>query len=96
MFPYGDLGPFTYYTSKKRKVIRFLRSPPTSPPSAMQIRQRQKWTAAAATWTTQRESDRDWWRQLARINHLKITAYNAFIIYHTIEDRTWFATLKKP
>jgi len=95
-FPYGDFGPWTIYTSKRRKVIHFLRAPPTSPPSWLQQRQRAAWTAAAAVWSTMGESEREWWRSVARINHLKITAYNLFIIFESGKDPTCLNNLKLP
>jgi hypothetical protein len=96
LFPHGDLGPFTVYTSNRRKVVFFTRSPPTTPPSWLQRRQRSSWMAAAAEWATMSDAQRTWWQQVAYLNHLKISAYNLFIHSRTSNDPTCLSALKIP
>jgi hypothetical protein len=94
--PHGDWGAYTIYTSRSRKVVRFPRAPPTKPPTYLQRRQRFAWRAAAAMWRDANNTTREWWRTLARINHLTITGHNAFIAYYTQQDKRWLASLKQP
>ena len=95
-YPHGDLGNFTVYTTKRRKVVRFLRAPPTTPPSWLQRRVRNAWIAAAAEWSTMSGPQYTWWQQVAALNHLRITAYNLFIHCRTANDPTCLSALKIP
>lgn len=95
-YPLGDLADFTYYTTRRRKVVRFLRAPPTSPPSWLQRRQRAAWTAAAAAWQTAPNTFRLWWRAVANLNHLKISGYNLYMHLSTANDPTGLAALRTP
>jgi len=42
------------------------------------------------------EPAREWWRAITRLNHLKITAYNLFIVYTTGKDTSCLDALKAP
>jgi hypothetical protein len=95
-YPAGDFGPFTWYTSKNRRVVRFLRAPPTSPPSWLQQRQRSAWIAAAATWSTNSSAFRTWWHAVAALNGLKIGGYNLYMHLTTANDPSGLQALKQP
>jgi hypothetical protein len=94
--PFGDWGPFTIYTSRTGKIVRFPRSPPKQPPTWGQQRQRDAWSAAMAEWASAPDATRTWWRQLARLNRLNITAINLFLIYKLSPQSPWLASLKNP
>lgn len=92
--PTGDLGPLTFYTTQKRRVVAFPRAPPLSPPSPRQTFQRNKFRACAWAWsflTPQRRQD---WLQLAKTNRLRITGYNLFVYYQLTGDNAAIRTLK--
>jgi len=96
LYPHGDFGPWTIYVTKTRKLVHFLRAPPTSPPSWLQQRQRHLWSAAAAVWATMGEPAREWWHRVAAINHLKLSGYNLFIVYETGKDPSCLDALAMP
>lgn len=95
-YPHGDIENFTIYTTSRRKVVWFTRAPPTSPASWLQRRMRNAWTAAAAEWATMSPAQQTWWRDVAALNWLKITAYNLFIHNRTGNDPTGLVALKTP
>ena len=96
LFPAGDFGPFTLYTSKKHRVVRFARAPPKEPASYLQRRQRSAWTAAAAVWTCLPPLDKQYWSELARQNHLKISGHMLFMMVTTRNNREALQCLKPP
>jgi hypothetical protein len=96
LYPHGDFGPWTFYTSRRRKVIRFPRAPPTKPPTYLQRRQRRTFTAIATCWMAATEPQRQWWRDLAQLNRVAITPYNLFVAYWSKPDKRWLATLRQP
>ena len=42
----GDLGPWTFYTSKRKGLVFFAKAPPLEPPSLMQNHKRNKFRLA--------------------------------------------------
>lgn len=92
-YPYGDLGPLTIYTNRKRRVVAFDRAPPLSPPSWLQKRQRYALTAAAKSWSSLNATDRLWWEDRARLNHLKITAFNLYMHVQLTHDTACLGAL---
>jgi len=93
LYPSGDLGPWTIYTSHQRRVVSFLRAPPKVPPNYAQLRQRQLFGNAGRTWSALPEPTKAAWRQLAQRCHLKVTAYNAWITFTIKPDAAGLATL---
>jgi hypothetical protein len=86
LYPSGDLGLFTYYCTKKRKCVRFLRTSPKDPPSPAQIRQRALWTGIAHQWTSLGVQGQEPWRRAAAGARIRITAFNLYIYYHARND----------
>ena len=93
LFPSGDLAHLTIYTTKRRRVVAYDRSPPTSPPTALQTRQRRAWAVAAHAWSLLPPETRALWAQLARAAHTKTTGYNLYIHFRTTEDCPCLKTL---
>lgn len=46
----GDLGPLTIYTTKKRRIVAFPKSPPHKPGSPAQLTQRYRFAQAQNAW----------------------------------------------
>lgn len=82
----GDLGPFTFYTNKRKGLVWFPRSPPKCPPSQLQVRQRNAFRLAAEVWDQIPTEHRRKWDQAARRAHLSITGYDLFIYWCTTND----------
>jgi alpha-ketoglutarate-dependent taurine dioxygenase len=93
LYPTGDLGLFTYYTTRKRHVVRFFRTKPRKPQSPAQRRQRNLWRAIARQWSSLPAQTREAWRALAARAKLRVTAFNLYIAYYSTENPTWLTTL---
>jgi len=74
----GDLGPWTFYTNKRRALVWFLKAPPKNPPTWKQRLQRARFTFAAILWQSLQPDQRAAWGTAARRAHLRITPYNFF------------------
>jgi hypothetical protein len=81
--PTGDLGPLTYYTTKKGRVVAYPRSPPLSPPSARQVLQRSKWQAASLRWQALAQTTRIKWSTAAKRANLRYTGYSLWMRWAT-------------
>lgn len=75
----GDLGALTYYTSKRKKVVWFLKAPPTKPPSTLQITTRNAFRIAAMCWRHLTPQRRAAWETATKTASLCMTGYNLFV-----------------
>ena len=94
--PHGDFAIWTIYTSRRGRVVRFTRAPPTTPPTWLQRRQWSAWTAAAALWATLPAASKQEWNTCVQVNHLKISGHNLFMHYWTGANDQCLETLKQP
>lgn len=92
--PTGDLGPLTGYTSKRGKPVWFLKSPPTSPPTAWQTKQRNLFRQIARHWNDLTPAARANWQAAASRAHLNVTGYNLFVYFHAGGSRAVIATVE--
>lgn len=90
----GDLGPWTFYTSKRKGLVFFAKAPPLEPPSLMQIHQRNKFRLAGYVWRTLPEDVQGSWQTAARRASLRITGYNLFVHWITKQDDTVIHTIE--
>ncbi len=90
----GDLGPWTFYTDKRKGLVYFVKSPPLEPPSLLQTSVRNAVRLSAYTWRSLSEVQRSNWELAAKRAHLQIHGYNLFVFWilrkedaaiHTIE-----------
>jgi len=87
LWPTGDFGPFTFYTSHQRKnVVAFLKAPPLEPPSWKQRLQQTRFANAARLWSLLPTATRQAWTTACRRAHLKITGFNFFVYVHLRQD----------
>lgn len=93
--PTGDLGPLTIYTSKRRKIVAFLKAPPTCPPSAWQSHQRNAFRLVARAWNGLTDAQRDQWRLAEVRAPLNITAYNLFTYWCLTHDHAMIRTIQR-
>jgi len=82
----GDLGPYTFYTNKRRALIWFVKAPPTKPPSWKQRLQRARFTFAALLWSQLAPEQRAAWATATQRAHLKVTPLNFFMYVHLRHD----------
>jgi hypothetical protein len=91
----GDLGGWTFYTSKDKGLVFFPKSPPLKPPSYLQTVQRNKWRHAAQVWNAYTEQQRQDWMEAAIRAHLWIHGYDLFIYVITKPDRSILQTIER-
>lgn len=79
----GDFGPYTFYTSKRKNLVIFLKTWPKDPATYHQKLNRDRWRHAAVRWRGLDNSTRAKWKLLARRANLTISGYNLFLHYVT-------------
>lgn len=91
----GDLGPWTFYTSKRKGLVFFQKAPPLEPPSRKQIHQRNKFRLAGMIWRSLAAEQRRAWNDCAKKAALQITGYNLFTYYITRDDAAAIETVER-
>jgi hypothetical protein len=91
----GDLGPITFYTSSRNKLVAFAKSPPLSPPSRVQQQMRDFFRLAAAAWRALPLAARAEWATLAAGGKTRCTGFNLFLYYQRTKDRATIETLQR-
>lgn len=89
----GDLGGLTFYTSKRRKLVFFLKAPPKTPPNFWQRRNQHRFRLAAALWRRLGQAERRRWELASRRLSLRLTGYNLWIYYFTSRDQATIDTI---
>lgn len=79
--PTGDIGPFTFYTSKRNQFVFFPKAPPLNPPSYLQTVQRNRFRLCAKVWQNLPELERLNWERVTKLAKLTINGYNLFVWY---------------
>lgn len=90
----GDLGPWTFYTSRLKGLVWFPRSPPMVPASPLQVHQRNKFRRAARLWHSLTPAMRNDWKLASQRANLAITHYNLFVYFVTTNDATVINTIE--
>lgn len=93
--PTGDLGGLTCYTSKRGKIVWFIKAPPTCPPSDWQSSQRNKFRFVAQAWNALPAATREQWHQAEVLSPLSITGYNLFVYWSLTGDDAAIATIER-
>ncbi len=91
----GDLGPYTFYTSKRKGLVWFVKSPPLAPPSPLQIHQRNKFRLAGYLWRSLGPGQRQAWTDTQDRASLAITGFNLFVYYVTTGDAAAIHTIER-
>lgn len=84
----GDAGPYTFYTSHRKRLVIFLKTWPHDPATYHQKLNRDKWRHAAVRWRSLDQSTRDNWDKISKRAHLTITGFNLFMHYMTKNGTT--------
>jgi len=82
----GDLGPITCYTSKRNKVVWYLKAPPKEPPSEHQIANRLAFANYANCWNEINADQKKIWNTIAERAHLRISGFNLFMYFYLTGD----------
>jgi hypothetical protein len=91
----GDLGGFTAYTSKKNRVVWFVKSPPLTPPSYHQRVMRNRFRTIALSWTALAADRRQAWLRAARSAGLRIGGYPLYVWYQTTKNPGPIRTIER-
>lgn len=83
----GDAGPYTFYTSHRKRLVFFLKTWPHDPATYHQKLNRDKWRHASLRWRSLDQSTRDNWEKITNRAHLTITGFNLFMHYMTKDGR---------
>lgn len=91
----GDLGGMTCYTSKRNKVIWFVKSPPLEPASPTQRAIRNIFVLNANVWRGFTAEQRATWSLAANAAKLRIHGYDLFTWFMRHRDRATLATIER-
>ena len=91
----GDLGPWTFYTSKRQALVYFIKAPPLEPPSLLQLSVRNSIRLAAYTWRSLSPEARVDWELVSQRTHISITGYNLFVSWILAKDDAAIQTLER-
>lgn len=91
----GDLGPYTFYTSKRKGLVWYDKAPPTCPPTQLQLLQRSRWTAAAQAWTAASPATREAWNLATTRAHLRIGGLNLWMYHQLSYDTPAIQTIER-
>jgi len=91
----GDLGPWTFYTDKRKGLVFFEKAPPLEPPSQLQTTMRNAFRLVAYTWRSLPQSVHDDWELVSKRAYLKINGYNLFTYWSTTKDDPTIHTLER-
>jgi hypothetical protein len=91
----GDLGPLTMYTSKRKKMVAFLRAPPLNPPSPIQRYLRDTFREAARQWRAQGAPNRSLWNTAVRRANLGLSGYNLWVWFSRTRNHAALTTIER-
>jgi len=95
LFPSGDVGPFTVYTTRRKGVVWFPRSPPEKQPTVLQRRCRNRFRLAAWVWRSMPLPQRGEWERASQLAPLSITGYNLFVFHQLTRDDATIRTVER-
>jgi len=91
----GDMGPYTFYTSRRGNVVYFPKAPPLNPPSQQQLEQRAKFIAAASAWKELNQYQQGQWQLAATKAGCICTGYNLFVHYIATPTTAYIDTVSR-
>lgn len=94
-YPSGDLGAYTIYPTRKRKVVWFLSTSPRKPASYLQRHHRHRWGLVNRLWNMLSGDTRAAWASAASKAHLTISGINLFLFYHMTGDAAAIRTVER-
>lgn len=92
LYVQGDIGPITYYTSARAKIVAFVKSPPLCPPTVTQQHMRNLFRLAARSWRSLDASTRALWQRIAEGAGLRAEGFGLYVWFQRTRDRPQLAT----
>ncbi len=93
--PWGDLGGMTAYTTKRGRVVWFLKSPPRKRPSPAQLQARNSIKLAAQAWRGLTQQERLDWKHSLEMVGSPIIGYHAWVRYCRNRDQAPLNTMER-
>lgn len=90
----GDLGPITCYTSKRNRVVWYLKAPPKDPPSWQQVDQRNLFQMIGWAWQALGAINQTVWNAAAAAANLRISGFNLFSYLYVTGDESVIETIE--
>lgn len=91
----GDLAGQTIYTDRFGKKVYFVQAPPKSGPSPMQLKQRQRFTAAVENWRDSSQDQRVGYEGISLAASLAMTGLNLWVHVSLSGNAEVLATLQR-
>lgn len=95
MYITGDIGPLTFYTSQRAKLVAFPRAPPLNPPSPTQEIIREYFREQATAWRNLTNDQRAQWLEAAKRCNLHITGYNLWCWFYRSRNEQQLQTIER-
>lgn len=93
--PTGDFAAWTIYTSRRRGVVWFSKSPPKKAPSYKQVHQRDRFRAVASLWRRLLPTERQKWARACARAHLSLSGYCLYVFWQTKRDILTIRTIER-
>jgi hypothetical protein len=91
----GDLGGWTFYTSKRGQIVFYPQAPPLNPASYDQAHYRNRFRASAQQWRQLSLASKRAWTTVAHHASLTITGYNLWTAWYMTNDTNMIRTLER-
>jgi hypothetical protein len=91
----GDLGAYTLYTNRNRKLVVYPRSPPQVPATPQQLAQRARFAAAIANWTAAPAATKYAYEAITLRLSIPMTGLNLWIALSFRNDQQLLDTLTR-
>lgn len=91
----GDLGPWTFYTSHRKRLVVFPKAYPKDPATYHQTLYRNRWRHAAQRWQQLDQTTRALWETMSKRANLTITGYNLYLFYILGNHDAYLDTLER-
>lgn len=75
----GDVGPYTCWTTKRKKLVIIRRAPPDHPASARQLKQRLRFRLSWMHWKAEPQDIKDKWTKLCGHASLCMSGHNLYM-----------------
>lgn len=93
--PTGDFGFWTIYTTKRRGIVWFAKSPPKKAPSYKQLHQRDRFRSAATSWRKLTPAARAAWATACARARLQLSGYCLFVYFQLTRDQATIETIQR-
>jgi hypothetical protein len=84
----------TFYTSKRKLLVAFLRAPPLNPPTVRQEFMRESFRTAARTWRASGTANKQQWQLACRRCNLWLSGYNLWVWFSRVRDESALRTIE--